>query len=355
MSQALFLVIASRIAFSNRKTVWAALLLAVGFSCYSFLFIMDVNSVFFPMILAMNQMTPLAAYFLIESISPNSTALSKPTNILIGLIGISLISLYSFADLHSSMNFRLVINIWNALLIASAGVSLWQGYRDDLNKTRTLLRVVITGGMALYVLIIGLISTTRPLDGSLHMILRAIEGGLLTTMGLVVNAILVQPPVFSLIFSIERISKPTSDTQKPPLSQQLDELEALNLKITHLMETERLFLSQGLNLQDLAEKAETPVYRVRYFLNQHLGHENFSIFLNTYRLRYAADLLANPSRSDDKIFAIALEAGFSSLAPFNKAFKNLFGITPSEYRDNMLSPKSEAISTTQSSISREEQ
>ena len=37
-------------------------------------------------------------------------------------------------------------------------------------------------------------------------------------------------------------------------------------------------------------------------------------------------------KKDEKVYAIALESGFNSLAPFNRAFKEVYGVTPSEYR-----------------------
>ena len=44
--------------------------------------------------------------------------------------------------------------------------------------------------------------------------------------------------------------------------------------------------------------------------------------------------------SDDEnipILTMALEVGFNSIAPFNRAFKSIEGVTPSEYRRRYLS------------------
>jgi AraC-like DNA-binding protein len=42
--------------------------------------------------------------------------------------------------------------------------------------------------------------------------------------------------------------------------------------------------------------------------------------------------LTDPSQRDVPILTIALDAGFGSLGPFNRAFREAEGCTPSSYR-----------------------
>ena len=42
--------------------------------------------------------------------------------------------------------------------------------------------------------------------------------------------------------------------------------------------------------------------------------------------------LADPGQADVPVLTMALDAGFSSLGPFNRAFKAETGVTPSEFR-----------------------
>jgi AraC-like DNA-binding protein len=345
VSQVLFFVVAAKIAFPNQKTSLAAFSMALGFTCYSFLFITNKQSDIFPLVLALNQTLPMAAYFFVQSIIiGNQEGAQRVRGTVIAVVGSCLIIFYSFFSFSELQAFRYVITSWNVFVLSLAGLSLWWDYREDLNSTRTFLRVAASAGVVIYVVIVGVISTTRPVGESTHMLLRALEGGLITLIGLSINTALVQPPMFSRFFGVNKLaaqaqSVEATESPKSPLVQQLQELEILAVRVKEIMESERLFLSQGLTLQDLAKKLEIPVYRLRYLLNNHLGHENFSGFLNPYRLRHAATLLINPERIDDKIFALALESGFSSLAPFNKAFKALYGMTPSEYRDRHLQQK----------------
>ena len=64
---------------------------------------------------------------------------------------------------------------------------------------------------------------------------------------------------------------------------------------------------------------------------------HFSTLLAMYRIEYAKKLITgNPSYSISKT---ALESGFSAINTFNRSFKELTGMTPSEYRDNSSAAK----------------
>ena len=58
-------------------------------------------------------------------------------------------------------------------------------------------------------------------------------------------------------------------------------------------------------------------------------HRNFNQYLNDARLSYACTRLVN---SGDTILDICLDSGFDSQRTFNRAFKERYRITPSEYR-----------------------
>ncbi|MCD8018917.1 MAG: AraC family transcriptional regulator [Clostridiales bacterium] len=58
-------------------------------------------------------------------------------------------------------------------------------------------------------------------------------------------------------------------------------------------------------------------------------HTNFNQYLNDLRLEYASSLLVN---TDSPITDICLDAGFQSQRTFNRAFKERYHMSPSEYR-----------------------
>lgn len=112
---------------------------------------------------------------------------------------------------------------------------------------------------------------------------------------------------------------------------------ALSEALRELMEEQKLYRQQGLSIGDLGTRLGTPEYRLRRLIHRRLGHRNFSSFINGYRLAEVRSALADPTQARVPILTIALDAGFQSLAPFNRAFKAATGITPSDYRRGCLS------------------
>jgi AraC-like DNA-binding protein len=102
------------------------------------------------------------------------------------------------------------------------------------------------------------------------------------------------------------------------------------------MEREALWRQERLSLGDLARHLAVPEYRLRRAINAHLGHRSFSAFICGYRLQAAARMLEDPARGAAPILAIALDCGFASVGPFNRAFRARFGMAPGEYRATRL-------------------
>jgi AraC-like DNA-binding protein len=80
-----------------------------------------------------------------------------------------------------------------------------------------------------------------------------------------------------------------------------------------------------------------PEYRLRRLINQQLGFRYFTAFLNEYRLAAAAARLADRQQARTPILTIALDLGWGSIGPFNRAFRARFGVPPSNYRRARLS------------------
>ncbi|GEO01295.1 AraC family transcriptional regulator [Novosphingobium sediminis] len=94
----------------------------------------------------------------------------------------------------------------------------------------------------------------------------------------------------------------------------------------------RVWLEPGLTIGLLAGKLDVPEHRLRALINRRLGHRNFSAFLNAHRIAEARAVLADPKRVDLPVLTIAMDLGYGSLAPFNRAFREAVGQTPTEFR-----------------------
>ena len=107
---------------------------------------------------------------------------------------------------------------------------------------------------------------------------------------------------------------------------------ALLRRLQHLMTVDRVYRQEGLTIGSLSARLGVPEYRLRQLINEGLGHRNFNAFLNGYRIEEAKAALADPEQNDVPVLTIALDAGFQSVGPFNRAFKAATGLTPTEFR-----------------------
>lgn len=128
------------------------------------------------------------------------------------------------------------------------------------------------------------------------------------------------------------VSPPSDDAEEA--GQQVDRV--LMETVRRAMEEDRLYTQPGLTIGEMARQLSVQEYRLRRLINQSLHYRNFNQYLNSYRIREAARLLRDPEQSRLSISAVALEVGYVSLSSFNKAFKDIQGVTPSVYRSGEM-------------------
>lgn len=107
---------------------------------------------------------------------------------------------------------------------------------------------------------------------------------------------------------------------------------ALARRIVAEMRARELWRRERLSIRDLAAALQAQEYRVRRAINRHLGYRNFNEFLHDYRLAAAVSRLRDPAEAHLPVLTIALDSGYGSVGPFNRAFKSRFGVTPSQFR-----------------------
>ena len=99
------------------------------------------------------------------------------------------------------------------------------------------------------------------------------------------------------------------------------------------MEGEELYHEPELSVGVLAKRAAMPEYVLRRLINEKLGYRNFAAYVNDHRLREVEQRLRDPQCARRPILTLALEAGFGSIGPFNRAFRERYGVTPTEFRN----------------------
>jgi AraC-like DNA-binding protein len=212
--------------------------------------------------------------------------------------------------------------------------SAYKGWKHELIPIRSKLRIIalFAAGVILLIMIFKdyYLIEERSLANPLPLLISPIV--VIILLG--ANYFLVKN--YRWINSKNLVDKsltPAKDHES--LQQEKPELETsdLELKINELMIKQMIYKDDSLTITSLASKLKTPEYRLRAYIHSTLGYKNFNQYLAKYRIDLAKAMLTNPSYQDEKILSIAFEVGFASLAPFNKSFKLLTGLTPTEYRE----------------------
>ena len=216
-----------------------------------------------------------------------------------------------------------------ALLVAVAAASSWRA--DLVEKRRRLRLFIVVAGVAYTVASLAL-RLTSP-HGRLQGMPAVLDVAALTAMVAVVAYGLlrvVQTEFFpSAAPSFIPATVPAAAATPPVVDA---EEERLAESLQRLVHGEHVYRVEGLTVAVLASRLAVPEYRLRRLVNGRLGHRNFNAFINSFRLDEARTALADPSQRSLPVLTIALDAGFQSIGPFNRAFKAATGVTPTEFR-----------------------
>lgn len=99
-------------------------------------------------------------------------------------------------------------------------------------------------------------------------------------------------------------------------------------RFEQLFQAKEIYLNPDLTIVDLATALGTNRTYVSNYINQKL-HTTYYQYVNSWRLRRAADLLTTTTLSLDEI---AQRSGFNSRSSFRRNFIQEYGITPGDYR-----------------------
>lgn len=219
------------------------------------------------------------------------------------------------------------------LVVALYGHALWiawHGRRDDLVEARREFRRLFVGSVAIYGTIVAFVEGWLGRGGA--------SAGIETLAAFSVLALTFTLTVFALRIEPGRLFEAAPTPARPktgdpfaapslgPADRQL--LAALR----NAVERDRVYLEEGLTIARLAEKLRAPEHHLRRVINEGLGHRHFNAFLNHYRVELVKTWLADLDKARVPILTLALDAGYGSLAPFNRAFKETVGMPPSTYR-----------------------
>ena len=131
---------------------------------------------------------------------------------------------------------------------------------------------------------------------------------------------------------VEYVTEPKAKYASVLLNETDTELYAS--KIRENMKTERSYMDADLTLPELATKLQIPSHHLSRVINEKFGL-NFFDFINQYRIEEVKAKMANPEFDNLSLLGIAFESGFNTKSAFNRVFKKMTGLTPSEYKKQL--------------------
>lgn len=211
----------------------------------------------------------------------------------------------------------------------------WQGRADDLLETRRRFRTIYIVLVGFVMTVISVLETFYQTHQSENWIVSFFQASGFFALAAVIlwHATKVRDGILLVNqTSGERKAKveARADTRDPADQHDLDAIDKLVVG-------EQMYLEQGLTIAKLAEAAKLPEHRLRRLINQHMGYRNFADFLNRYRIEEAQKRLSDAENRHTQVLVIAMDLGYGSLGPFNRAFKARTGQTPTEFRKQALS------------------
>lgn len=133
---------------------------------------------------------------------------------------------------------------------------------------------------------------------------------------------------------LEQATKPTN---QPKSVLDEEKMKAYAKLLTQAMQQDELYLNPALTLDIVANHLNIPARYVSQTLNQLVG-KNLNDFVNEYRIGAVKARLMDEQYAHLTILGIAFEAGFNSKATFQRMFKKIVGVSPSEYKKQMSHP-----------------
>nr|WP_219339727.1 helix-turn-helix domain-containing protein [Luteimonas salinisoli] len=218
-------------------------------------------------------------------------------------------------------------------MVAHVGFRLWRDLDGDLVESRRRARMRLSAAFALLLLVDLGVDVVLGFDWKPHWFTLTQNAAILL-LAVQLARRLLRGDAGVLAFRGPAVPEPAAETAREPPS--LDGGDAsdggLLARLTQLMEIERIHRDPQLTFAAFAARMGAPEAEVRRLVNHRLGARHFRSFLNAWRVADARQALADPSRAGEKMVAIAFDAGFASLASFNRAFKLAEGVSPSAYR-----------------------
>lgn len=228
-----------------------------------------------------------------------------------------------------------LLNLAGAAMLVLAFAEGLRGFGPALPAVERRLRLgflLVFGGCVLAGTVSGALAEALPAAAALRPTVASLCVLCIvayTLVALTVRRRQRMQPAPSVPMTAELAAAPTAlpEADRPLATAEDAQLAAAILR---LIEVDAVYLDPELKVADLARRLDRPEHRVSRAITHGLGERNFNRLVNRYRIRHACQLLDQAESLS--VLDISLASGFASIGPFNRAFKEATGLTPSAYR-----------------------
>lgn len=238
------------------------------------------------------------------------------------LVGRAREGLASLPEQFASFGFSILVLAFVLLALFEA----WNGLATDLVERRRRGRLLFVSVVAAYL-------ASAVLVQAYNLVLDARTPPLWTVANFAAVALLAAFASLSLL-------RPRTASWLSPATRPSGDLDTsdrqLLARLERALESDRVYREDGLTIGRLAERLGTGERDLRRVINHGLGFRNFNDFLHAYRIREVCDRLQQAADLRRPVLTLALEAGYRSIGPFNRAFKARTGMTPTRFRRSAI-------------------
>lgn len=128
----------------------------------------------------------------------------------------------------------------------------------------------------------------------------------------------------------------STETSQVKYSYNESEMSQLRNKLVSLMQEQKPHLDNDLTLASLASVLDVPDKKLSTLLNQNM-QTSFYDYINGLRVEEVKSKMSMPESEKYTLLAIAYDCGFKSKSSFNRIFKKITNLSPSEYRKGFIS------------------
>lgn len=219
---------------------------------------------------------------------------------------------------------RMIVNsatLVSSTLLLLATIQPLIGISGNMPRSEWRFRIIFMAGYASLLAIAVLWIDGAP-DGSI----AKIWGGSIQS-GCALLAL------FGIIIAIAyRTRNPLPATGRTKRRATINDAGDLDRRLLQVVRVDAVFRQHDLRVADLARSVGAAEYKVTQSITGPLGFRNFNHMVNYFRIDEAKQKLADRRFDHLPVLTIALDCGFGSIGPFNRAFKTETGMTPTNFR-----------------------